>query len=244
MTRRAASSHLQRLEQLKGLLKARESTTVAELATELGVSLRSLSRDLAILRDAGVPIEAERGRGGGLRLQRNWSLGRLHLTPEETLDLLLALAIAERMHSPLLLKHLAPLRRKIAAAFPMGQEKKIRVLRQRVFIGPYASRDVLASFIAPSRKALAGLAEAFFDRRCLAITYVDQKNAVTRRVIEPHFLYLGAPVWYLLAWDRLRKAVRCFRVDRIRSTVPTEEVFQLGDARVFLCEAEAMAANP
>jgi predicted DNA-binding transcriptional regulator YafY len=244
MTQRSASSHLQRLEQLKGLLKARESTTAAELADELGVSVRSLNRDLAILRDAGVPIESERGRGGGVRLQRNWSLGRLHLTPEETLDLLLALAIAERMHSPLLLKHLAPLKRKIAAAFPVGQEKKVRALRQRLFIGPYASRDVLVSFAPPSRKALTGLAEAFFDMRCLTITYVDQKNATTRRLIEPHFLFLSAPVWYLLAWDRLRKAVRCFRVDRIRSMALSDEVFRLGDAKVFLCEAEAIAGNP
>ena len=62
---------MRRLEELKGLLKAREHVTAAELSAELGVSIRTLNRDLEILRDSGIPIESDRGRGGGLWLQRN-----------------------------------------------------------------------------------------------------------------------------------------------------------------------------
>ena len=87
---RATSARLHRLEELKGLLKAREHVTIAELSSELGVSVRTLNRDLEVLRDSGVPIETDRGQGGGLRLQRNWALGRLHLNPAEAIDLLSA----------------------------------------------------------------------------------------------------------------------------------------------------------
>jgi predicted DNA-binding transcriptional regulator YafY len=239
MARRATASRLGRLEELKGLLKARDHTTAAELAAELGVSLRTLNRDLALLRDSGVPIESDRGRGGGLRLQRNWSLGRLHLSPEEAIDLLLSIAIAERVNSPLLLQQLAPIKRKIVGAFSESYQPKIAALRKRILIGRPASGTVLASFQAPPRRALAGIAEAFFDQRCLTLGYEDQNGATTLREIEPQFLYLSMPVWYLVAWDRLRGAVRTFRIDRIRSVAALRTRFRLADPRPYLAAAEA-----
>ena len=238
MGRRATSSQLRRLEELKALLKAREHATAADLSAELGVSLRTLNRDLAMLRDTGVPIESDRGRGGGLRLQRSWSLGRLHLSPEEAIDLLLSIAIAERMNSPLLLQQLAPIKRKIVAAFSEGYQGKIRSLRKRILVGAPASAQVLASFSPPARKPLAGIVDAFFNMKCVAIDYIDQNGVVTSRNVEPQFLYLNVPVWYLLAWDRLRAAVRHFRIDRIKSVTPLDAGFRLADPRLFLAEAE------
>ncbi len=238
MSSRTTSSRLHRLDELKGLLKAHEHVTAAELSAELGVSIRTLNRDLEILRDSGVPIESDRGRGGGLRLQRNWALGRLHLSPEEAIDLLLSIAIAERMNSPLLLQQLAPIKRKIVAAFSESYQPRIRSLRKRILVGRPASERVIASFSPPQRRALAGIAEAFFNMRCIAIDYVDQNGATTSRDVEPQFLYLNVPVWYLLAWDRLRGAVRYFRIDRIKSVTPLETSFRLADPQPFLAEAE------
>ena len=237
MRTRTAESRLGRLEELKGLLKAREHVTAAALAEELGVSLRTLSRDREVLRSQGIPIESDRGRGGGLRLHRAWTLGRVHLSTEEAIDMLLSIAIAERMNSPLLLQRLAPIKRKIVGAFAPGYQTKIRALRERILIGKPASPKVLASFEHPTR-ALAGIADAFFNMRCIRITYADQKDATTTREVEPHFLYLNLPVWYLLAWDRLRQGVRYFRVDRIRSVTPLPATFRLGDPQPFLAEAE------
>src|SRR5262245_27330101 len=151
MVTRADSSRLRRLDELQGLLKAREHVTAAELAAELGVSLRTLNRDLELLRESGVPIESDRGRGGGLRLQRNWALGRLHLSPVEAIDLLLSIAIAERMNSPLLLQQLAPIKRKVASAFSEGYQGRIRDLRKRILVGQPASPRVMASFTPPRR---------------------------------------------------------------------------------------------
>lgn len=238
MTDRATSSRLHRLEELKGLLKAREHVTAAELSAELGVSIRTLNRDLEVLRDSGIPIESDRGRGGGLRLQRNWALGRLHLSPEEAIDLLLSIAIAERMNSPLLLQRLTPIKRKIVAAFSESYQPRIRSLRKRILVGMPASEQVVASFSPPQRGALTGIAEAFFNMRCIAIDYVDQNGATTSRDVEPQFLYLSVPVWYLLAWDRLRGAVRYFRIDRIERAEVLEASFRLADPRPFLAEAE------
>ena len=141
MAKGAASDRLERLERLKGLLKAGDSMTVKELARELDISVRSLSRDIELLRASGVPIDADRGRGGGVRLQRQWSFGRLHLDLEEGIDLLLSIAVAETLNSPLLLKRLRSIRQKVATSFPEAQQSRIKMLRNRILIGPPASEQ-------------------------------------------------------------------------------------------------------
>lgn len=173
-----------------------------------------------------------------MRLHRNWALGRLHLSPAEAIDLLLSIAIAERMNSPVLLQQLGAIKRKIVAAFAETHQPMIRSLRKRILIGRPASERVIASYSPPQRRALAGVAEAFFNMRCLVIDYVDQKGATTSRDVEPQFLYLNVPVWYLLAWDRLRGAIRYFRIDRIKSVTPLQTSFRLADPQPFLAEAE------
>ncbi len=243
MGTRATASRLGRLEELQGLLKARDHSTAEALSVELGISRRTLHRDLAILRDKGLPIESGRGRGGGLRLHRNWALGRVHFSTAEAIDLLLSIAIAEQMNSPVLLRQLAGIKRKIVASFGEAHQTQIRSLRKRILIGPPASAGVAASYQASPRRTLTGLAEAFLNARCVALEYVDRKGVTTTRQVEPHFLYLMMPVWYLLAWDRLRGAVRHFRIDRIESVTPSESSFRLADPRPFVEEIELEMAS-
>lgn len=142
------------------------------------------------------------------------------------------------MNSPLLLQQLAPIKRKIVTAFSDTYQMKIRSLLRRILVGAPASEHVIASFVPPQRRTLTGVAEAFFNMQCIAINYVDQNGASTSRQVEPPFLYLRVPVWYLLTWDRLREAVRCFRVDRIKSTKQLGTRFRLADPQPFLAEAE------
>lgn len=231
-------TRLQRLDELKGVLKEREHVTASDLAAELGVSLRTVRRDLRLLRETGVPIDSDRGRGGGLRLQRDWALGRMHFSAGEAVDLLLSIAVAERMGSPVLLTHLTSIRRKIVAAFAETHQGKIRALRKRILIGRPASTQIAASYAAPPPRALGAIAEGFFNTRCVQIEYVDQNGTTTSREIEPQFLYLSLPVWYLLAWDRLRGAIRYFRVDRIRSAKMLDAPFRAADPAQYLLEAE------
>ena len=242
MAQRAAGIRLRRLEEVSGLLRSRDFVTAAEIADELGVSLRTVTRDLALLRERGTPIEADRGRGGGLRMERRWALGRVHLSPEESIDLLLSLAIAERMNAALF-QRLPAIRRKIVAAFAHGYQQKVRDLRRRILVGQPASHAVLASFADPAPGSLSKVAEAFFNLRVLALDYTDQHGNVSRREVEPQFLYLNTPVWYLLGWDRLRDAVRFFRVDRIRALEVLPQSFRLSDPSPFLEAAEGTAAT-
>jgi predicted DNA-binding transcriptional regulator YafY len=236
--RGALSSRLARLERLKGLLKAGEQTTAREMAAELGVGVRTIHRDLDLLRNEGLPIEADRGRGGGIRLARRWTLGRINLDPEEAVDLLLSIAIAERMNSALLLGRLRSVRQKLAASFSVIHQDRIRMLRGRVLVGTPASGGVVESYRRAPSDALHAVKRAFFEMRKLRLDYIDEAGRVTRREIEPQFLYLNAPAWYLLAWDDLRNDVRFFRIDRIRSANVMAAEFRPRDRRLFLARAE------
>ncbi|HYD78661.1 MAG TPA: WYL domain-containing protein [Paucimonas sp.] len=238
MATRSSTSRLHRLEQLKGLLSASDFTTAALLADELGVSRRTLNRDLAILKDHGVPIEADRGRGGGLRLQRNWHFGRLHLSPEEAIDLLLSLVIAERMNQPFFMQHLDAIRRKVATSFAPAQQGRIRSLRKRILIGTPASGAMLASFPPPRAASHGDIARAFLEQQCIVIDYVDGNGARSTRTVEPQFLYFSSPIWFLLTWDRLRNAIRSFRADRITAVRTTDIPFRLQPPGPFVEQAE------
>lgn len=241
MTKGTASSRLDRLERLKGILRAGRLITSAEIASELGVSLRSLRRDIALLRNTGVPVEADRGRGGGIRLMQRWSFGRVNLDFEEAIDLLLSVAIAERMNSPLLLQRLPSVRQKLATAFSDVHQARIRQLRERILIGANASGRVAAGYRQPFNAELLVVKRAFFEMRRLHIDYADEAGRLTARDIEPQYLYLNVPAWYLLAWDGLRDAVRFFRLDRIRHAAILDSTFRTRDRRPFLAQAEAEA---
>lgn len=237
----ATSDRIERLERLQGVLKAREMATVRELAEELQVSVRSVWRDLEILRSNGVPIEADRGRGGGVRLARRWSLGRLNLDEEEAIDILLSVAMAESLGLPLLLDRLRFVRQKLSAAFSDLQQARIRALRSRIFLGAPASPKVVASYTGPDAEALRNVKTAFFEMRRLRIRYCDEAGRETTREIEPQFLYLNLPVWYLLAWDHLRDDVRFFRIDRLRAAERMDASFRARNPGPFLAKAEADA---
>ncbi|WP_211195935.1 WYL domain-containing protein [Agromyces sp. H66] len=235
------TSRAERLESLKSLLGGRDHTTVAELASELDVSARTLHRDLAFLREQGIPVESDRGRGGGLRLEHGWSLGRVHLSELEAIGLLVSLTIAEKVGSPILLGDTHAIARKIATSFAPAQERRIRAIRSRILVGSHASAGVLASYAAPPDSVTRPLLDAFANRRVAVITYQDQRAGITDREIELHYLYYSVPVWYVLAWDRLRDDVRTFRIDRIRDIRLLPDRFGLRRDDRFLTAGEATA---
>lgn len=139
-----------------------------EIADELGVSQRSISRDIQILRERGLPIEADRGRGGGIRLDPSWGVGRIALTHKEAVNLLISIAVMEKMGASILMANLLITQRKVIASFSKDNQRKIKKLRDRIRIGPPSSPDVLISFKEASKRTNDELQEAFFLMRCVS----------------------------------------------------------------------------
>jgi len=218
--------------------------TVAAIAQELGVSARTLARDVAILRDRGLPVEADRGRGGGIRLHRLWGIGRLTLNHREAVVLLVSLAIAERLKSPWLIADLDSVRRKLAASFSPALKDRIDGLRRRILVDEAASSFVLKTLERPKDRCVQELFTAFLEMRCLDMTYVAPGKRGSQRVIEPHFLLLAYPVWYVLGWDRSRDGIRSFRLDRITAAQATDEPFSPQPMARFAEAIEGTGARP
>ncbi|RWA69604.1 MAG: WYL domain-containing protein [Mesorhizobium sp.] len=233
MPRASARSRLDRLDLLASRLKADEPMTIAEIASELGISARTLARDLEILRERGLPVESDRGRGGGVRLHRTWGIGRVTLTYREAVDLLVSLAIAEQLQSPWLIANLSSIRRKLTASFAPALRDRIEALRNRILIGHSASASVVQGFAVPDGDSINALFRAFLETRVLRFSYTDVQNRKAMRLVEPQLLLLNYPVWYVIGWDRDRDAVRSFRCDRMRFALVEEEQFQLRRPEIF-----------
>lgn len=242
MSRAGTIGRLERLDLVASRLKAEEPMTVAALAAEFGISPRTLFRDLAILRERGLPIEADRGRGGGVRLHRMWGIGRLTLSYREAVELLVSLAIAEQLRSPWLIANLAPVRRKLAASFAPALRERIEGLRKRILVGRGASAAVLGGFSGPRESCTEPLFRAFLEQRVLGIRYRDVEGRASERRVEPQLLLLNYPVWYVVAWDLTRGAVRSFRCDRIEMASAEEAGFALRPAATFEAALEGSEA--
>ena len=220
------ADRFERLDLLLRLLRDRPGVTAGDLADRLGVSVRSVFRDVATLRDRGYPIDSSRGRGGGLRLHPSWGLGRVVLPPEEALAALLGLALSERLGLPLFSAGLAHARAKLIDAFPVAQRKRLAPLRERILVGPSASEPVRRSYGTPRKAPMQALQSAFLHEHEATCVYRREDGRRTSRRIEPHAILLNWPAWYLLAFDHLRGEARTFRLDRFESVHEEETSFR------------------
>lgn len=216
-----------RRNRLIGLLRSEEYWKTSDLREHLGVSQRTLMRELAELRRAGYPIESERGRGGGIRLNGRWGIERLNLNHQEVVELVLSLAIMESLQSPLLTSNLTAIKQKLFQAFPQNQRSAVNTIRKRIMVGDNARSNIVAQYIAPQKKLSEIIAEAFLQQTCLEIEYRSEAGVGTTRVIEAHYILLNWPVWYIIAWDHLRLASRVFRIDRISNAHCMDSTFSL-----------------
>jgi predicted DNA-binding transcriptional regulator YafY len=190
-------------------------------------------RDLAELRHAGYPIESERGRGGGIRLNGSWGIERLNLNHQEVVELILSIAIMESLQSPLLTSNLKAIKQKLFQAFPQKQRSAVSNIRKRIMIGDNARTTVVSNYTAPVQRISEGIAESFLQRNCLEIEYQSEAGERTLRVIETHYILLNWPIWYILAWDHLRLSPRVFRIDRIKNARIVDGSFQLRQKDIF-----------
>lgn len=240
MARANSHDRLRRLELLAAHLKQEGFCTIKELALSHDVSARTIARDLQLMRDQGLPIDADRGRGGGVRLDRHWGIGRLNLSYPEAVDLLISISVAEQMKSPIFLANLASIRRQLIASFSAEKRDRVDRLKSRILIGETASTFVQGTVVSTNGKAIQTLHQGFLDQTNLTIRYAAEESKVTTREIEAHYLLLNYPIWYVLAVDHLRGALRTFRCDRILSAELTSTRFQVLPRSSF---AQPLAGN-
>ncbi|MER7543363.1 YafY family protein [Spirillospora sp. NPDC127506] len=184
-----------------------------ELAARYEVSVRTVERDISALQQAGVPIFADVGRGGGYTLDKSRTLPPLNFTPAEAVAV--AITLSRAGGSPYSRAARTALH-KIVAAMSADDSASARELAARIrFLGP-AGNGGAASVPAV-------LEEAVLTRRVVRLAYVDRWGAETERDVEPVTFTASEKGWYLTAWCRMRGGCRVFRTDRVRRAVLLEE---------------------
>lgn len=204
-----------RLLRLLSLLQAHREWTGADLAERLGVTPRTVRRDVDRLRELGYPVNASPGTGGGYQLGAGAELPPLLLDDDEAVAVAVGLRTAAgngvegigeaSVRALAKLEQVLPgrLRRRVSAL----NEFTVPMLR-----GP-GPTTVDAS-------VLTDLAAACRDSERLRFGYRDHEGNVSRRVVEPHRLVCTERRWYLVAWDLDREDWRTFRADRIDPRPP------------------------
>ena len=205
----------ERILQLTDMLRGRETTTVSDLATELGVSRRTLLRDLASLRGRGMPITGEAGPGGGVRLDGDRGQAAVHLSVTEIVALWLGARLARCASDLPWGEDANSGMAKLLGSLPTRKARALRALCRRVVVGRPASAHVRAGAAAAPRELLRLFEEAFTRGVGLGFVYSDREGRQSQRRVEPHGLLVEPPVWYVLARDVDKGEPRTFRMDRI-----------------------------
>jgi predicted DNA-binding transcriptional regulator YafY len=206
-----------RLVTLLFTLQRLRGATAAQLARELEVSERTIYRDVAALSAAGVPLWAEPGRGGGIRLLEGWRTRLDGLTAQEAAAIF-AVGVPQVLAELGMSAALAGAQAKLLATLPGELREHARTVAERVHL------DAPGWFHTPQQVTqLAAVAEAVWDQQRLRIGYRRSRDEV-ERTLDPLGLVLKAGTWYLAGG--VDDTVRTYRVDRITTAEPTGERFE------------------
>ncbi|MDR7382121.1 helix-turn-helix transcriptional regulator [Promicromonospora iranensis] len=227
-----------RLLSLLSLLQARRDWPGEQLAHRLGVSERTVRRDVDRLRELGYPVQAARGPDGGYRLEAGSELPPLLFDDEQAVALAVALRIAVVTGAGI----------EDAAARALATVRQVLParLRQRVDVlavaagesagrgaGPQVDTDVLVALSAAIRSG----EEVRFDYR--SSKGADGDGPQPPRRVQPHHLVVRHGRWYLVGWSPDRQDWRIYRADRMTLRVPNGPRFTArevpgGDVAAFL----------
>ncbi|MET7681396.1 YafY family protein [Streptomyces sp. NPDC005423] len=204
-----------RLLQLLSLLQTPREWPGAELAGRLGVSRRTVRRDIDRLRELGYPVRATLGADGGYRLVAGKAMPPLVLDDEE------AVAIA------------VGLRAGAGHAVEGVDEASVRALAKLEQVLPSRLRHRVSTLQAATTHLTSGdgasiapetltvMASTVAGRERLRFAYRAGDGTASRRLTEPYRLVSTGRRWYLVAYDLDRDDWRTFRVDRVSDPFAT-----------------------
>jgi len=200
------------------ILQSNPGITAEELGRRLGVSDRAARRYIALLREADIPVESDRGPYGGYRLGRGLRLPPLHFSATEALGLVMAVLDGQ---------HPAADRND-----PVGSAlgKIIRALpenvgRQAAIVREHAASSGGRGSASPDPTITSELVAAVAASRRVHLTYRSDSGREWETDVDPWAVVVRHSRWYLLCHAHVADAVRTYRLDRVRSVETLEVTF-------------------
>ena len=211
--------------QLLGLLQSRRVWSGEELAERLGVTGRSVRRDVDRLRDLGYPVHASKGHGGGYQLGAGAALPPLLLDPDEAVAMAVCLRVAAGGSVAGVGESALRALSKLDQVMPARLRSQVSAVHDATVTLTSGQQDTP---VEPD--VLMTLARASRDHEHVECGYVDVRDNETQRRLEPYQLVTTGRRWYLLAYDRDRQDWRTLRLDRMSEVRALGTTFVSRDA--------------
>ena len=200
---------------VNALRRRRTATTAAQLAERLGVSERTVYRDVRDLILAGTPIDGE--AGVGYRIRPGYDLPPLMFDRDGIQALVLGARIVRQFGDPALARASDSILGKVAAILP--KDLAHLVAETRLYVPSVVG-------VGRSAEALTLAREAVVARRKLEVSYANADGVATKRTVRPLGIFFWGRTWTLAAWCELRRDFRNFRLDRVASAVILDDTFE------------------
>ena len=198
---------LNRMLSIIYILMSKETVTARELAERFEVSVRTIYRDVENLSMAGIPVYAKKGKNGGISLTSQFVLDKMLVTKEEQNQILSALASLQETGA---------------------LKEKETMSKLTDFFKAEPSNWVAIDFSDWSgrrQELFETIKEAILSHTVLSFDYYGQNGVMSHRVVEPLQLLFKEYTWYLRAYCREKKAMRLFKLLRMKRVEMTGELF-------------------
>lgn len=206
----------ERTLRLLSLLQSHRHWPGSLLAARLGVSARTVRRDVERLRALGYPVRAAPGVDGGYQLTPGASLPPLVLDDDEAVALTVGLQLVAQTSVEGVAEASARALAKVSQVLPARLVPTVRALSSATESAPLAPAG---HTVDPA--VLTALAAACRDEERVRLTYTAADSARTERTVDPYRVVRLGSRWYLVAYDLTRRGWRTLRLDRITAPVPT-----------------------
>ncbi|MBC7851494.1 MAG: YafY family transcriptional regulator [Chitinophagaceae bacterium] len=214
-------NRIDRLHAILTHLQSKRKVTAQEIADRFNISLRTVYRDVKALDESGVPVIGE--AGSGYTVMEGYRLPPVMFNQEEAVALMLGSKLAAQFTDNSVQKQFESALFKIKAVLRSTDKDHVDNLDDHIaiFSGPNKPEEQSSS------QYLAVLQKAIVTRNVVLIKYqAGYSDDVTERIIEPIGLCYYGSAWHLIAWCRMRKGYRDFRISRMKTLHVRDETFR------------------
>lgn len=213
-------NNTKRLSRLAAIITQLQTTrlvTATNLAKRFSVSIRTIYRDIRALEQAGVPVLTEEGKG--YYMMEGYRIPPLMFTENQANALILAEQLVLKNKDQSFVKDYCEAIDKIKAILRDSGKDKVNLLGERTRFDQNVNRERNSNNISELQYALTNFL-------LISIDYMNKEDLSSNRIVEPFALVSTTENWLLIAWCRLRKEFRYFRLDRISKMVIMTEKFE------------------
>lgn len=211
-------SRLSRLTAIHTLLQSKQILTSSEISRKFNIGVRTAYRDIKALEQSGIPIQTIDGKG--YSLMEGYTIPPLMFTEAEANSLITVEHLINQNQDESLIKNFQDVLTKVKSIFRYGMKESTEMLSGRIAVHQNGNAIKTSNSLSQIQMAITSLT-------LIKVTYQSVNNTkITSRTIEPFALYSSHANWILIAWCRLRRDYRAFRIDTVKEIEFIETKFE------------------